>query len=99
MPTNPLNNFEIQKHYQPKFNDVYSRNDLSEIKNGTSITSVDEYESIGTHWIALTINAKIITYFASFGVEHIPKQMRKIVRHKNIIKNIYRIQAFNSMMC
>ena len=99
MPTNPLSNFEIQKHCQPKFNDAYSRNDLSEIKNGTYITSVGEYESIGTHWIALTINAKNITYFASFGVEHIPKQMRKIVRHKNIIKNIYRIQAFNSMMC
>ena len=33
----------------------------------------DEHESIGTHWIALYVNAKNGTYFDSFGVEHIPK--------------------------
>ena len=46
-----LTNFEIQKYYQnePKFNDVYSRNDLSKIKDGAYIINIDEYESIGTH--------------------------------------------------
>ena len=30
MPPDPLTNFEIQKYYknEPKFNDVYSRNNL-----------------------------------------------------------------------
>ena len=51
MPTHPLINFEIQKYYQnePKFNGVYSRNNLSKIKDGAYIINLDEYESIGTH--------------------------------------------------
>ena len=36
------------------------------------------------------------TYFDSFGVEHIPKEIRKF---KNIITNIYRIQAHDLIMC
>ena len=36
MPPHSLNNFEIQKYYQnePKFNGVYSRNNLSKVKDG-----------------------------------------------------------------
>ena len=50
-----LTNFETQKYYQnePKSNGFYSRNNLSKIKYGTYIISLDEYEPIGTHWIAL----------------------------------------------
>ena len=51
MPAHPLINFEIQKYYQnePKFNRVYSRNNLSKIMNGIYIINLDDYESIGTH--------------------------------------------------
>ena len=75
MPPHPLTNFEIQKNYQhePKFNGVYSRNNLSKIKGGAYIINVDEYESIGTRWIVLYANTKNARYFGSFGVEHIPK--------------------------
>ena len=75
MPPHPLTNFEIQKYYQnePKFNDVYSRNNLPRINDGACIINFDEYESIGTHWIALYVNVKNVTYFDSFGVENIPK--------------------------
>ena len=54
MPPHPLTNFEIQKYYEnePKFNGVYSRNSLSKLKDGTYIINLDEYESVGTHWIA-----------------------------------------------
>ena len=60
MPHHPLTNFEIQKYDQnePKFNGFYSRNKLSKIRNGAYIRILDEYESIGTHWIALYVNAK-----------------------------------------
>ena len=60
MPPHPLTNFEIQKYYQnePKFNGIYSRNNLSKIKDGAYIINLDEYESIGTHWIALYVNAE-----------------------------------------
>ena len=40
-----------------------------------------------------------IIYFDSFGVEHIPKEIKKIIINKNIITNIYRIQAYDSIMC
>ena len=58
MPPHPLTNFELQKYYQnePKFNGLYSRNNLSKIKDGTYIMNLNEYESIGTHWIALYVN-------------------------------------------
>ena len=39
-----------------------------------------------------------ITYFDSFGVEHVPKEIKKLTGHKNIKTNIFRIQADNSIM-
>ena len=36
------------------------------------IINLDEYESIGTHWIAFYVDVKNMTYFESLGVEHIP---------------------------
>ena len=58
MPLHLLTNFEIQKYYQsePKFNGVYSRNDLPKIKDGTYVINLDEFKSTGTHWIALYVN-------------------------------------------
>ena len=78
MPPHPLTNFEIQNYYQnePNFNGVYSRNNLPKIKDRTYIKNLDEYESIGTHWKALCVNAENVTYFDSFGVEHIPKETK-----------------------
>ena len=67
-----LTNFEIQKHYQnkPRFNGVYSRDSLTEIKDGAYIINLDEYSDIGTHWIASPKDVKNnnVTYFNSFGV-------------------------------
>ena len=63
------------------------------------LTNLDEYKSIGTYWIALHVNAKNVTCFDSFGVEHIPKEIKKAIANKNIITNIYRIQTYHSIMC
>ena len=48
MPPHPLTNVEIQKHYQnePKFNGVYSRNNLPKIKDGTYVINLDEFKLI-----------------------------------------------------
>ena len=96
----PLTNFQIQKYYQNelKFNGVYSRNNLPKIKDGAYVINL-EYKSIGTHWIALYVNANNIVYFDSFGVEHISKEIKKFIGNKNITTNIYRIQAYDSIMC
>ena len=63
MPPHLLNNFEIQKYCQnqPKFNGVYSRNNLSRIKDGTCIINLEECESMETHWFALYVNAENVT--------------------------------------
>ena len=101
MLPHPLINFQIQKYYQNehKFNGVYSRNNLSKINDAAYIINLDEYESIGTHWIAFYVNAENVTYFDSFGVEHIPNEIKKFIRNKNIMTNIYRMQAYDSIMC
>ena len=39
------------------------------------------------------------TYFDSFGVEHIPKEIETFISNKNIKTNIFRIQKYDSIMC
>ena len=77
MAPHPLTNFEIQKYYQdePKFNGVYSRNNLPKIKDGAYVINLDEYKSIGTQWIASYVNAENVTYFDRVEVENIPKEI------------------------
>ena len=43
-------------------------------------------------------NNNSVTYFDSSGVEHIPKEIKEFVKNKNIITNIFRIQAYNLIM-
>ena len=40
-----------------------------------------------------------VTYFDFFGVEHIPKEIKAFINNKNITTNIFRIQAYDSIMC
>ena len=40
-----------------------------------------------------------VTYFDSFGVEHIPKEIRTFIGNKNIKTNIFRIQAYDLIIC
>ena len=100
-PPHPLTNFVIQEYYpnEPRFNGVFSRDNLpNSIKNGVYVINLDEYHDIGTHWVALYVNNKTIIYFDSFGVEHILREIMKFIARKKIIKNIYRIQAYDSIM-
>ena len=79
-------------------NGVYSRNNLPKITDETYAKNLDEYESIGTHWVALYVNGNNIKFFDNFGVEHIPKKIKQIIGNKNIT-NIYRVQAYDWIMC
>ena len=66
----------------PKFNGAYLRNNLTKIKDGAYVITLDEYGSIGTHWIALYVNGnnRRASYnaisFDSLGVEHIPEKLK-----------------------
>ena len=117
MPLHPLTNFEIQKYYQnePRFNGVYSRDNLPKTKDSVYIINLGEYSDIGTHWVALYVGRaspedvknNVVTYFDSFRVEHIPKEINTFIgrplfsalHNKNIKTNIFRIQAYDSIMC
>ena len=45
------------------------------------------------------VNDNNVTHFDSFGVEYIPKESKKFIGNKNIGTNIYRIRAYDSIMC
>ena len=64
-----------------------------------SVINIDEYSDIGTLWVALYVQNNNVTYFDSFGVEHIPKEIRTFIGNKNIKANIFRIQGYDSIMC
>ena len=102
MLAHPLTNCEIQEYYkaESRFNGIYSRDNLPKtIKNGAYVIHLDEYANVGAHWIALYLKNNEITYFNSFGVEHVPKEIKKFIGHKNIKTSIIRIQADNSITC
>ena len=86
---------------EPRFNGVYSRDNLPDkIKDGAYVINLDKYFDIGTQWIALYVNNKTVTYFDSFGFpKEIKKFIKGIIDNKNIISNIFRIQAYDSVMC
>ena len=79
---------------ETRFNGVYSK-----IRDGAYVIALDEYSDIGTHWVALYVKNNDITYFDSFNVEHIPEEIIKFIENRNIKTNIFRIQAYGSIMC
>ena len=101
MQLHPLTNFEIMKYYENelRFYGVYSRDNLpKKIKDGAYVINLDEYSHIGTHWIALYLKNKDVTYFDSLGVEHLPKEIKAFINNKNIKTNIFKIQTYDSIM-
>ena len=78
IPPHPLTNFEIQKYKnEPRFNGVFSRGNLPKIKDGAYVINLDEYSDIGTDWVALYVHNNV-TYFDSFGAEHILKEIKTV---------------------
>ena len=67
--------------------------------DGAWIINLDEYKSIWTHKIVLYVNGDNVTYFDSFKVEHILKEIKKLSEKKNITTNIYRTQTNDSVTC
>ena len=88
---------------------VFSRNNLPEynsiekIKDGAYIINLDECANVGTYWIALFCKKNGTVYIDSFGVEHIPEEIKEFTEefpgNKNIKTNIFRLQEDNSIMC
>ena len=97
-----LNNFGIQKYYQydSRFNGVHSRDNVpNKIKDGVYLINLDEYSDIGTHWMALYTLNNNVTYFDSFDVEHILREIKKFIDKSTITTNIFIIKAYNFVIC
>ena len=101
MRPHPLTNFEIQKYCQTltRFNSVYSRDNPAKIKDRVYVINLDEYSDTGIHWIALYVLNNDVTYFDSFRVEHIPKEIKTFIGNKNVKTNIFKKQEYDSIMC
>ena len=103
IPPHPLTiqNFEIQKYCQnePKYNGVYSRSILPEINEGVYIINLDETKSIGTYWMALYVNANNVIYISVALELSIPKGIKRFIVKKNTITNIYRMKAYDCIIC
>ena len=85
MLPHPLTNFEIQKYYEnePRFNVVFSRDHFpKKLKDGAYVINIDEHVDTGTNWVALFCKKKEIIYFDSFGVEHIPEEIKNLLEIK-----------------
>ena len=101
MQPHPLTNFEIMKYYEneSKFNGVYYRDNLpNKIKDGAYVVNLDEYSDTGTHWVALWVNINNVTYVDSFGVEHIPKEIKAFIKSKNVKTNIFTILVLKTSL-
>ena len=57
------------------------------------------YADVGTHWIVLYVKNNEISYFDSFGIEYVPKEIKIFIGHKNIKNNKIAIEADSSIMC
>ena len=102
MSPHTLTNIEIKRYYQdePRFNVVFWRDNLpKKIKDKAYVINLDEDADVGTRWIALFGKKSQIVYFDSFGVEHVPEEIKEFIGNKSIKANIFRVQSNNSIMC
>ena len=61
--------------------------------------NLNEYADVDIYWIALLFNRSEIVFFDSFGVKHVPEEIKEFIGNKNITANIFRVQVNNSIMC
>ena len=92
-----------KRYYQDDliFNGVYSRYNLpNKRKDGAYVINLDKYVDIGAYLITLYSHGNTEIYFGSFGVEDIPKAIKKIIDKNRIQEYMnYRIQAYNTVKC
>ena len=63
---------------KPIWNGIFSENDLLKIKDGGYLRNLDEFKSIGIHWIAIYTSVNNILYLDRYGVENIPKEIKSL---------------------
>ena len=97
----PLNNTEITNYfkYEARFIGVFSRNNLSRVKDGAYIINLHDKNSKGTCWFSLFIDKNLAVCFDSFETEYIPQEVLNKIRDGSIGYNIFRIPDNESIIC
>ena len=54
------------------------------IKDGAYVINLEEYAVVATHCLELYVKNIEIIYSDSFGVEHVPREIKKFIGNKNI---------------
>ena len=101
MPPHPLTNFDIIDYFkdEPRFNGIYSKDNLPKLKEGVYVINLDQSKNTGTHWVVVFVKSNELIYFDSFGIEHIPEAILKFIENKNIKTIFFKVQSKNSIIC
>ena len=99
----PLSNIKITNYFndEPRFNGVFSRNNLPRIKDGAHVTNLDDEKSKVTQWFSLFSDINTAVFVDFFEAEYTPQKALNKIRliRKSITLNIFRIQDNNSVIC
>ena len=93
MPLPILSNIKTAKYfnYDPRFNGVFSRDNLPRMKDGAYIINLNDKQSEVRHWVSFFI-------LHSFGIDYIPQKVLRKIKDKSITHNIFRAQSDESIM-
>ena len=96
-----LTNFEIKRYYQnePRFNGVFSKDNLpKKIKHGAYIINLHSMQVLVRTGLLYFVKKSETFYLDSFGVEHVPEEIKEFIGNKNTKANIFRVQSNNSII-
>ena len=85
-------------NYEPRFNGIFSRNNLPRTKDGAYVINLNDKKSKGRNWVSLFIDRNLAVYFDCFALEYIPQEVLNKIKDKSITHNIFRIQDNGSIM-
>ena len=96
-----MSNIKITKYfnYKPRFNGVFSRDNLPRTDDGTSVINLDNKQSKGKDWVSLFADRNTNVYLNSFGIEFVPEEVLNKIKEKSMIQSIFRIRDDDSIMC
>ena len=97
----PLNNIEITNNfnYKPRFNGIFSKNNLPRIKDGAFVINLNDKNSTGTHWVSLFIDKNLAICFDSFGIEYISLEVLNQKLEINLLLTIYLEYKKMNLLC
>ena len=75
-------------NYQPRFNDVFSRDNLHRIKYDMHVIIFYDIQCIGKHLVSLLIDKNTTVYFNSFLIKCIPEETLNELKDKYTTNNI-----------